>query len=300
MSANAPDLTELLPSWQLALRAERKAPATVKSYTEGVAAFLRWCGASDTPAELTKRTVQTFVAELFENGQQPKTVSARLIAVKRFSAWLTDEGELPVDPLIGVKQPKIDRKVVEALTDDELRDLIKACRGKGFTDRRDEAIVRLMAETGLRAGEVIGMNLTDLDLTRGLAIVRRAKGGKGRVVPFAPQTASAIDRYIRVRRTHRLGETDTLWLGADGWRTFSYFGLRHSLGARATLAGIKDFRPHKMRHTYATRWLRAGGSEGGLMAVAGWSTREMIDRYTGASASERAAEEARGLGLGDL
>jgi integrase/recombinase XerD len=55
-----------------------------------------------------------------------------------------------------------------------------------------------------------------------------------------------------------------------------------------------------MRHTAATRWLRAGGSEGGLMAVAGWSNRAMIDRYTGASAAERAAEEARGLGLGDL
>jgi integrase/recombinase XerD len=101
MSANAPDLAELLPSWQLALRAERKAPATVKSYSEGVAAFLRWCGTSDTPAELTKRTVQTFMAELFEKGQQAKTVSARLIAVRRFSAWLTDEGELAVDPLIG-------------------------------------------------------------------------------------------------------------------------------------------------------------------------------------------------------
>lgn len=55
-----------------------------------------------------------------------------------------------------------------------------------------------------------------------------------------------------------------------------------------------------MRHTYATRWLRAGGSEGGLMAVAGWSTRAMIDRYTAASASERAAAEARNLALGNL
>ena len=55
-----------------------------------------------------------------------------------------------------------------------------------------------------------------------------------------------------------------------------------------------------MRHTAATRWLPAGGSEGGLMAVAGWSTRDMIDRYTAATASERAATEARGLGLGEL
>ena len=102
-----------------------------------------------------------------------------------------------------------------------------------------------------------------------------------------------------MRRTHRLAETDALWLGA-GNRKFGYFGLNDSLRDRAKTAGIDGFHLHILRHTAATRWLRAGGSEGGLMAVAGWSTRDMIDRYTGASASERAATEARGLNLGDL
>ena len=73
-----------------------------------------------------------------------------------------------------------------------------------------------------------------------------------------------------------------------------------ALKRRAQAAGIPGFHLHLMRHTAATRWLRAGGSEGGLMAVAGWSTRGMVDRYTGASASERAAAEAHGLNLGDL
>ena len=294
------DLAKLMPSWKLALRAERKSPATVKSYAEGVYAFLKWCEATGTPAELTKANGQAFVADLLDNGAQPKTASARLLGLRRFSAWLAAEGELPADPLLGIKQPKIDKKVIDALTDEELHDLIKACRGKRFTDRRDEAVVRLMAETGMRSGELIGMRLDDVNLGRGLAVVRRGKGGKGRIVPFGPQTGSAIDRYLRVRHTHRLADGDQLWLGADNWRPFSYFGLRHALQRRAELAGIKGFHPHKLRHTAATRWLRAGGSEGGLMAVAGWSTRDMIDRYTGASASERAAAEARGLNLGDL
>ncbi|MGV0680447.1 tyrosine-type recombinase/integrase [Mycolicibacterium fortuitum] len=294
------DLAALLPSWLLALRAERKSPATIKSYKQGVLTFLGWCEASGAPAELAKLTVQTFVAELLENGQQPKTVTARLLAVRRFSAWLTDEGEQDTDPLIGIKQPKVDRKVVDALTDDELQTLIKACQGKAFTDRRDEAIVRLMAETGMRAGEVVGLELGDVDLARGIATVRRGKGGKGRLAPFGPQTGQALDRYIRQRRTHRMAEGPKLFLGADNWRDFNYYGLRHALVRRADQAGLTGFHPHKMRHTYATRWLRAGGSEGGLMAVAGWSTRQMIDRYTAASASERAAEEARRLALGDL
>jgi len=181
-----------------------------------------------------------------------------------------------------------------------LRRLIKACQGRQFTDRRDEAIVRLMAETGVRAGEAISMQLADVDLSRGLATVRRGKGGRGRIVPFGSQTAAALDRYIRARRTHRLAEGGALWLGADGWRTFSYHALHRCLKERAASAGIAGFHPHKLRHTAATRWLAAGGSEGGLMAVAGWSSREMLDRYTAATASDRAAAEARGLGLGEL
>ena len=114
------DLTELLPSWTRALRAERKSPATVKSYADGVKRYVGWCTANETSPDLSKATVQTFVAALLDQGQTPKTVTARLTAVRRFSAWLTEEGELPSDPLLGVKQPKLDRKVVDALTDDQL------------------------------------------------------------------------------------------------------------------------------------------------------------------------------------
>jgi integrase/recombinase XerD len=155
-----------LPSWTLALRAERKATATIKSYSEGVLAYLRWCEKTGSSAELFKPTVQTFIADLLDSGAQPKTASARLIALRRFSAWLTDEGELERDPLVGVKQPKIDLKVVHPLSDDQLRALIKACEGKSFIDRRDDAIVRLLMETGMRAGEVIGLQVVDVDLKR--------------------------------------------------------------------------------------------------------------------------------------
>ena len=145
----------------------------------------------------------------------------------------------------------------------------------------------------------MGIKVADVDLGEGRAIARHGKGGKGRIVPFGAQTAAAIDRYMRARRTHRLHASGALWLGGNG-QTFAYHGLNVALKRRARAAGIEGFHLHKMRHTAATRWLRAGGSESGLMAVAGWSTRSMVDRYTGASASERAAAEARTLGLGDL
>jgi site-specific recombinase XerD len=297
--ADLPDLAALLPSWQLAMRAERKSPATIASYSEGILAFLRWAEANNTAAEITKTNVQTFTADLLDGGAQAATARARHMALRRFAAWLADEGELDTNPLLGVKPPKLDSKVVDALSDEQLRLLIKACAGKGFMDRRDEAIVRLMAETGLRAGEVLAMQVADVELQQGRAIVRRGKGGKGRAVPFGPQTASAVDRYMRARRSHRLSGTPALWLGGNG-QTFSYHGLNLAMKRRAQAAGISGFHLHLMRHTAATRWLRAGGSEGGLMAVAGWSTRSMVDRYTGASAAERAADEARGLNLGEI
>ena len=105
---------------------------------------------------------------------------------------------------------------------------------------------------------------------------------------------------MRTRRSHRLAETGALWVGGGG-KSFGYHGLHAVLKNRAEAAGIEGFHLHLLRHTAATRWLRAGGIEGGLMAVAGWSTCAMVDRYTGASAaSERAAAEARGLGLGEI
>ena len=293
------DLAVLLPSWELALRSERKSPQTVKSYGDGVRAFLRWCNDNGHTPALDRDLVKGFVADLLDAGAEASTARSRQLAVRRFSAWLQEEGEVDTDPLLGLKAPKLDTKVTESLTDDELRLLIKACAGKEFRDRRDEAIVRLMAETGMRAGEVCGLTVTDVDLIRGLVTVRRGKGGKGRLAPFGPQTGRAIDRYLRMRRAHLLAEVPALWLGDRG-KSLEYYGLHKTLKYRAELAGLKGFHPHLLRHTAASRWLAAGGSEGGLMSIAGWATRDMIDRYTRSTASDRAAAEARGLALGDL
>lgn len=293
------DLAALLPSWELALRAERKAPQTIKGYGDGVRSFLRWCAEQGHSPALDRTLAKMWVADLLDAGAEPATARARQLGLRRFAVWLEEEGEIDQDPLLGLKAPKLDQKVTESLTDDELRRLIKACVGKEFRDRRDEAIVRMMAETGMRAGEVVGMTVSAVNLERGLVTVFRGKGGKGRTAPISPQTGRVIDRYLRTRRTHRLADTEALWLGDRG-KGLSYYGLHAALKYRAGLAGLTGFHPHLLRHTAATRWLRAGGSEGGLMAVAGWSTRDMIDRYTGASAAERAAEEARALNLGDL
>lgn len=293
------EMRGLLDSWALHLRAERKSAQTVKTYTDGIKRFLDWCQRTDTTPDLTRPVVNAFIATLLDEGAEGSTARSRQLALRRFSAWLTEEGELDQDRLIGLKPPKLDSKIVPELSDDQLKALIKACAGKDFWERRDEAIIRLMIETGARIGEVVAMTTDDIDLTAGVAIVRRGKGGKGRTIPVGPHTCRALDRYLRLRRAHRLAASPDLWLGDRG-KTIGYSGLYDSLVRRARLAGIEDFHPHVLRHTAAGRWLQRGGSEGGLMAVAGWSRRDMIDRYTKATAQKRAADEARGLNLGDI
>ena len=198
--------------------------------------------------------------------------------------------------MIGAQDAKLDTKVVEPLTDAELVALLKACSGLDpLRDRRDEAIIRFMFETGGRQVKSPALGVDDIDLATGTAIVRRGKGGKGRTAPFGPQTGRAIDRYMRLRRGHRLASTPDLWLGDRG-KPFDYDGLHKALGPRQD-GRHRRFHPHRLRHTAAHRWLAAGGSEGGLMAVAGWTRPDMLLRYTKAQASARAGEEARRLNL---
>jgi integrase/recombinase XerC len=297
--AARPDLTALLASWEISLRAERKSRQTIKTYGDGVRGFLRWCEDAGLDPVLDRATVNKFTAALLDRGDAASTARSRQLAVRRFSSWLADEGETGRDDLLGLKPPALDRANVPRLSAAELTALLKACHGKTFMDRRDEAIIRLAIETAARAEEILAMTVTDVDLRRGLATIRRGKGGRGRRTPFGPQTAQAADRYMRLRKAHRLAGTPALWLGDRG-KALAYHGLRNALQRRAAVAGIEGFHIHRLRHTAASRWLEAGGSEGGLMAVAGWRSRDMLDRYVADTAMDRAADEARKLGLGDL
>jgi integrase len=124
--------------------------------------------------------------------------------------------------------------VVHALTDDELKRLIRACQGKSLVDRRDEAIVRLMLEAGLRAGEVVGLQVSDVDVSRGLVTITRDKGGKGRIAPFGPQTAQALDRYLRVRRSHRLADAGAALVTRCGAGRWAFGGAVRFAAAAST------------------------------------------------------------------
>lgn len=296
-----PDLDALLTSWELALRAERKSPATLTSYLTGCRLYLAWCRDNGHPVAIDKRQLAAWVAGLLDSGAEANTARLRQLAVRRYSSWLADEGEIAADPLLGVKPPKLDQKVMQTLEVPDLERLLKACQGKDFRALRDMAIIRLMIETGLRSEEVLALNVADIDLPAGIVTVRRGKGGKSRTVACGPQTMTAIDRYMRARRTHRWAGTVHLFLGDDNKTFSSYHALYVAIKQRAAVAGLPEWvTPHTLRRTWATRWLDAEGSESGLMAAAGWTRGEMVRRYTRHTGQRRAMDEARRLHLGDL
>jgi site-specific recombinase XerD len=123
------------------------------------------------------------------------------------------------------------------------------------------------------------------------------KGRRPRALPIGRKTAQALDRYLRVREAHRLAHLPDLWVGRNGPMTPS--GIYQVVHDRARAAGMPAIHPHQLRHAFATSWLAEGGNENELMLVAGWKSRTMIDRYTRATAVERARASHARLSPGD-
>lgn len=298
------DARALLPDWQATMRAEAKSPGTIETYIHGLSAYLTWCTRTGEPP-LNRNSMTTWMSDMLAAGAAPGSARIRQLGVRRFVAWLIAIGHVRIDPFAGIKGPKQTQKLVTPLTDDQLRALIATCvtpthrPDEPLHHHRDEAIIRLMFETGIRIGETIALQVADVDLESGRVTVRRGRGGRGRVIPVGPATSGALRAYLAYREHHRCAESPELWLGERG-TGFGYDGLSRALRRRAKLAGITGFHPHKLRHTAAHRWLAAGGSESGLMAIAGWTRTDMLVRYTRARASERAAHEAARLNLGAI
>ena len=143
-----------------------------------------------------------------------------------------------------------------------------------------------MLATGLRVSYTVDLVLGDIDLVNRIALVRRGKGDKARAVRFDSATAAALDRYKRVRARHTYASLRWLWIGFRGRMTRK--GVPAMLNKRSAEAGIRHVHPHQLRHTWADRWLRAGGNEGDLQRLGGWESAEIMRRYGEARAVDRA------------
>lgn len=291
-------LQDLSASFGRHLRAEGISDRTIALYNQAIKQFSAWLVEQDREPvvdELNRAAIREWLATLADK-REAGTVRMRYRGLHRFCGWLVDEDELDEHPMKTLSPPVPKSKPVPVLTDDELNRLIKAVTGKTFEKRRDEAIVRILLDCGIRVSELCGLTLEDIDLDQGMAIVR-GKGNKVRPVYFGARTTASVDRYLRLRSRHRWAHTDALILSQRG--PMSTDGVRERMGIIGAAAQIEGLHPHRFRHTFAHDYLMSGGQERDLKRLAGWSSDVMLERYGASAADSRAKAAAQRMKRGD-
>lgn len=291
-------LDDLGKSFARALRADGKAPRTIVLYGLSVRMFAEWLEAQGRPAtvdELTRAAIREWLATLADD-HTASTVRTRYRGLYRFAGWAVVEGEIDKHPMTGMSPPTPKAKPVPILSDEQLTALIRTCKGRTFLDRRDEAIIRVLLDTGVRVSELSGLTVAGVDLDNRMALVR-GKGDKIRPVYFGARTTAALDRYVRARGAHRLAESEALFLSQRG--PLSPDGVREIIRNRGLAAGIEGLHPHRFRHTFAHDFMLSGGQGQDLKRLAGWSSDVMLERYGASGADVRAKAAAERLRRGD-
>ncbi len=298
------DWSLLLDGWRVTLEADGYSPKSVRTYAAGMASFAGWLVANHPvlePRDLTRNHVRGWLADVrVRNGAT--TAATYYAGVRHFAKWLVTEGESTGDPTAGVRSPVPSEPATPVLSSDELKALLATCSRTTFTGARDAAIIMLLADGGLRLGELVGLQIDDVDLGAKLVfVIGKGTGRRGprhRSVPYGVRTAQLINRYLRARERHPFHASPALWLGAFDQPSLSPETVRRMIRRRGGAIGIK-VHPHTLRHTWASEFRAAGGSEGDLMQLGGWRNRAMLDRYGASAAAGRAADAYRKLSLGD-
>lgn len=152
----------------------------------------------------------------------------------------------------------------------------RECRNRRPTAARDRAIILMLLDTGMRASELVELDMDQLD-QKNRRIVVKGKGAKERILKISPRTAQALWRYMSQRPEPR-GTTTRVFLAEDG-SPISRHALRKLIERIGERAGVNGAHPHRFRHTFAIEFLRNGGNGYVLQSLLGHSTMEMVRRY---------------------
>lgn len=297
-------LAESIDDYRLSLHAAGKSRNTQAVYTLALRYLDEYLAEQGMPRHLSgirREHIEAWLGALRDAGRAPATVSVYYRSLQPFWRWSIEEGFLRESPMVHMRPPIVPEQPVPMASVDEVRALLATCDGSRFEDKRDAAIIRVLADTGIRRGELAGLHVGEvsIDAKAGGGLVSvLGKGRRWRTVPFGAKTAIALRRYLREREQHaKASSTDALWLGYRG--ALSGDGVMQMLQRRGIAAGIGPIHPHQLRHGLAHRWKAAGHSESDLMTLMGWKSERMLRRYAASAAAERARDAHRRAGLGD-
>lgn len=266
-------------------RARGLSPKTVRdNYGYALGIFLEWCEREKLSSleQLDNRVLDRYTAHLLENGGKRGPLSRHSIAsfteaVNWWLRWLKAEGEMDRDAMAPV--PRRPQRVIDVLSREEIQQLEDAAKPE-----RDKLIVRLLADTGIRSGELLNLKVGDLvERDRNHYVRVHGKGEKERLVPI-PRLARRVKRYID-RERPKDAVTDFVFLSlrrgrsTGGFEPLTKSGIEQLVRNLAEIAGItRRVHPHLLRHSYATWALTRGMNPIMLAQVLGHNSLVMIQR----------------------
>ena len=281
-------MSVVLADYERHLAVERSlSPHTVRAYLGDVSAMLGHAAAlgHTDAATLELRTLRSWLANQQTRGRSRTTMARRATAVRVFTAWLTRTGRASADAGAALGSPKAHRTLPPALRADETRLLLDAAaeraHGRGAVDLRDLAILELLYATGIRVGELCGLDVDDLDHERRVVRVL-GKGRKERSVPFGVPAEVAVRDWLASGRPSlaRSGSGAALFLGARGGR-IDQRAVRTLVHDRLRdVPGAPDLGPHGLRHTAATHLLEGGADLRSVQELLGHSSLATTQIYT--------------------
>src|SRR5260370_22244987 len=289
---------DLIRSWLIDLRGRNLSTQTVTSY--GNAARRLRDGLPERcrkdATEIGRDELRAYFAQIAET-RTPGGVSVDWRAVQQFFKWADEvEEEITPNPMAKMKPPTVPDPETRVLRPEEIKALRKAREGRDFMARRDLAIVSLFLDTGIRRAELAGLETEHVNIELREAYVM-GKGRRARIVPFGHQTARALDRYERVRKSHKWASLPGYWLGEHS-RAMTGDGRDQMIRRRGRGAGIADLHARMFRHTFA-HFSKDVLNDDEVMRLAGWKARQMLGRYAASTAEERAREAGKRSALLD-
>jgi integrase/recombinase XerC len=259
----------------------------VRAYLSDVAGLLDHAGRlgiSDVTA-LDLRTLRSWLARQQVTGRSRTTLARRATAVRVFTAWLARTGRIPVDVGASLRSPKPHQALPPVLRQDEARELIDAATRLADdgspTGLRDVALLELLYATGVRVGELVGLDVDDVDRSRNVLRVF-GKGRKERTVPFGNPAAAAVDTWLQRGRPQLAvpGAGAALFVGTRG-RRIDQRAVRTLVHRRiADVEGAPDIGPHGLRHTAATHLLEGGADLRSVQELLGHASLATTQLYT--------------------